>query len=102
MPNTMWGRVFQNGGTRKLGKSMSLVQEIWAWAGCIKREAWGIPLLENTKLTKCSFHGFFDRYEINIQDFEDFYGDLHNFPVSVFDFSKFQNVKDPKVQNSKV
>ena len=30
----------------------------------------GIPLLENSKVTKFPFHGF-DRYAIRIQDFED-------------------------------
>ena len=45
---------------------------------------------------------FFDRYEIHIQDFEDFYGDLHHFPVPVFDFSTFQNFEIHKSKISKI
>ena len=60
---------------------------------------WGFRYLKIEKFvgfTKCPFH-VFDRYEMHIQDFEDFgYGNLHHFPVSVFDFSKFVNSKFSK------
>ena len=59
----------------------------------------GIPLLENKKVTKCPSH-VFDRYEIHIQDFEDFLRDNHPFPVPVFPKMIKDEVPEiPKLKN---
>ena len=58
---------------------------------------WGFPYLKIQKLANCHFI-FFDRYEIHIQDFEDFYGVLQRCLVQVFEMSAFQNVNIPKLE----
>ena len=60
----------------------------------------GIPLLGNTKFTKCSFH-VFDIDEMHIQDVEDVLRGSSSFPVKVLECSAFQNFKIKIFKTSK-
>ena len=62
----------------------------WNVEGC-----WEFSYLKIQRLQNFHFM-FIDRYEIHIQDFEVFYGNLHHFPVPAFDFSTFRNPESRK------
>ena len=93
------------------GRFMYFLCSLGGWAFCSFRtfrlglvQGWeskcwgvlGIPLLENTKVTKFPFH-VFDRYEINILDFEDL---LRGSSSSVG--ARLRNWKTSNFQNCKL